>query len=74
MWSNPESLAVMIPLGAFLMVIIVVAIINFRKMREKELLAHQELRMREMEHEQRLKQMEIERVKLELERAKVMSP
>jgi len=52
-------------------VIILVAVINFRKMREKELMAHQDLRLREMEHERKLKEMEIERAKLELEKAKV---
>jgi len=69
MWDmNP---GVMVPLGAFLMVIIIVAVINFRKMRDKELQAHQELRLREMEHERRLKEMEIEKAKLEIEKAKV---
>jgi len=69
MWDvNP---GIVIPLGAFLMVIILVAVINFRKMREKELMAHQDLRLREMEHERKLKEMEIERAKLELEKAKV---
>ncbi len=60
-----------IPLGVFLMVIVVVAIVNFRKMREKELQAHQELRLREMEHERKLKEMEIERTKLELEKTRL---
>jgi hypothetical protein len=55
------------------MVIIVVAMINFRKMREKELVAHQELRLREMEHERKLKEMEIEKAKLELEKARSLS-
>jgi hypothetical protein len=59
-----------IPLGAFLMVILIVAIVQFSKMREKELQAHQELRLREMEHERKLKEMEIEKAKLELERAR----
>lgn len=60
---------VMVPLGAFAMAIIIVAINSFRKMRERELAAHQELRMREMEHERRLKELEIERLKLEVEKA-----
>ena len=45
--SNP----VVVPLGAFLMVIIIVAISQCARMREKELAAHQEL------------QAELERVK-----------
>jgi hypothetical protein len=62
---------ILIPLGAFLMVVILVAITNYRKMREKELQAHQELRSREMEHERKLKEMEIEKAKLDVEKAKV---
>ena len=71
MWDmNP---GVVVPLGAFLMVIIIVALTNFRKMREKELLAHQDLRLREMEHERKLKEMEIEKAKLEVDKAKALS-
>jgi hypothetical protein len=58
---------IMVPLGAFAMTIIIVAITMFGRMREKELRAHQELRMREMEHERRLKELEVERLKLEVE-------
>jgi len=64
--TNP----IFIPLGAFLMVIFIVAIVSMRKMRERELQAHQDLRIREMEHERKLKEMDIEKAKLELERAK----
>jgi len=64
---------IMVPLGAFLMVIIIVAVINFRKMREKEILAHQDMRLREMEHERKLKEMEIEKAKLELDKTKALS-
>jgi hypothetical protein len=65
--NNPGTI---IPLGAFLMVIFIVAITSMRKMRERELQAHQELRIREMEHERKLKEMEIEKAKLELEKTK----
>ena len=61
----------LIPLGAFLMVIIIVAIVHFGKMREKEIQAHQELRLHEMGHERKLKEMEIEKAKIELEKARV---
>ncbi len=64
---------IIVPLGAFLMVIIIVAVVNYRGMREKELLAHQDLRLREMEHERKLKEMEIEKTKLELEKGKALS-
>ena len=59
-----------VPLGAFVKVIFIVAIVSLRKMRERELQAHQELRIREMEHERKLKEMDIEKAKLELEKAK----
>jgi choline-glycine betaine transporter len=60
-----------IPLGAFVMVIIIVAIGSFKKMRERELQAHLDLRQKEMEHERQLKQMEIEKAKLEVEKARM---
>jgi len=59
-----------IPLGAFATAVIIVAIANMRKMRERELMAHQEMRLKEMEHERKLKEMEIEKAKLELEKSK----
>jgi hypothetical protein len=61
---------VMVPLGAFAMAIIIVAINSYRKMRERELMAHQDLRMKEMDHERRLKEMDIERLKLEVEKTR----
>jgi Tfp pilus assembly protein PilV len=66
--TNP----IFIPLGLFVMVIFIVGITAMRKMRERELQAHQELRIREMEHERKLKEMDIERAKLELEKAKAV--
>jgi len=63
-----------VPLGGMLMAIVIVAIVSMRKMRERELQAHQELRIREMEHERRLKEMENEKARLELEKAKVGKP
>ena len=59
-----------VPLGAFVMVVIIVAITSMTKMREKELAAHQLLRQQEMEHERKMKEMEIEQAKLELEKAR----
>lgn len=66
MLNNPF----IIPLAAFLMVVLIVAIHSFGKMRERELHAHLELRQREMEHERQLKQMEIEKARLEAEKAR----
>jgi len=60
-----------VPLGVFLMVVLIVAITSMRKMRERELEAHQLLRNQEMEHERKLKEMELEKARLELEKARV---
>jgi hypothetical protein len=62
---------IMVPLGAFAMTIIIVAVKSFQKMREREVQAHTELRQREMDYERRMKEMEIEKLKLEVERNKV---
>lgn len=61
---------ILVPLGAFVMVIIIVAIGSVRKMRERELAAHQELRMREMEHERKLKELDVEKARLELDKVR----
>lgn len=65
--ANP---GILVPLGAFVMVIIIVAIQAVRRMRERELAAHQELRVREMEHERRLKELDVEKARLELEKVR----
>jgi hypothetical protein len=60
-----------VPLGLFAMIILIVGITAMRKMRERELQAHYDLRIRELEHDQKMKELEIEKAKLELEKAKV---
>lgn len=60
----------MIPLGAFLMVVLIVAITSMTRMREKELAAHQQLRTQEMEHEQKMKGLDLEKAKIELEKTR----
>jgi hypothetical protein len=60
----------LIPLGAFAMVVLIVAIAHLSKTREKELVAHQELRIREMEHERKMKELEIEKARIELEKVR----
>jgi flagellar biosynthesis/type III secretory pathway M-ring protein FliF/YscJ len=69
MWHFEQGL--LVPLGAFVMVIVIVAIQSMRKTREGELRAHQDLRTREMEHERKMKELEIERAKIELEKARI---
>ena len=59
-----------VPLGLFGMVVLIVAIGSMKKMREKELEAHQQLRSQEMEHERKMKELEIEKAKIELEKAR----
>jgi hypothetical protein len=52
----------MIPLGAFVMVICIVALTMWHKNREKEL--DYELRIREMEHAKKMKEMDLEMARL----------
>jgi hypothetical protein len=52
------------------MVVMIVAIASMRKMREKELEAHHQLRTQEMEHERRMKELDLEKAKLEVEKAR----
>lgn len=59
-----------VPLVAFAMVVLIVAITSLTKMREKELLAHQQLRTQEMEHERKMKELDLEKAKLELEKTR----
>ena len=65
---RPEIVA---PIAGIAMVIAIVLISSLRKLREKELQAHQELRTREMEHERKLKELEIEKARIELEKARL---
>lgn len=51
--------------GFWVMIIAVVAITSWFKFREKELQTHEELRIKEMQHLQKMKELEIE-----LEKAK----
>jgi len=50
---------VIVPLGAFLMVVAVVIVDCVKKLREKELEAQCQLRLREIEHQQRLRELEL---------------
>jgi hypothetical protein len=49
---------VIVPLGALLMVAVVVIVDCVKKLRERELEARCELRLREMEHERRMRELE----------------
>jgi hypothetical protein len=58
----PEEL---IPIAGMLMAVGIVAIVSWSRARTRELQFHQDLRIREMEHLQKMKELEIE-----LEKAK----
>ena len=53
----------LIPIAGMLMVLGIVAIVFWSKARAKELQFHQDLRIREMEHQLKMKQLEIELAK-----------
>jgi len=61
---------VIVPLGALLMVVAVVIVDCVKKLRERELEVHCELRLREMEHQQRMRELEVA-VEREPKRARV---
>jgi len=49
-----------IPLAAFALVVIIVAIVHLMKIRELELDAHQRLRIEEMEHQRKMRELDLE--------------
>jgi hypothetical protein len=51
---------VLFPVSVVVIILGTVALASFRKMREKELQFHQDLRIREMEHQEKMKQLELE--------------
>jgi hypothetical protein len=55
--AHPDEL---IPFAGMLMVIGIVGIVFWFKGREKELVFHQDLRVREMEHQRKMKELEVE--------------
>jgi len=55
----------LIPIAGMVMVVGIVGIVFWYKAREKELQYHQEMRLKEMEHQRRMKELEVE-----LEKAK----
>ena len=68
----PEIIFILIPIAGMLMVVAIVAIVFWYIARQKELQAHQamrireqEMRTREMEHQRKMKELE-----LEIEKAK----
>ena len=50
----------LIPMGAFAGVALIVAIISLAKMRDKEVEVQQSLHLEELEHQRRMKELEVE--------------
>jgi uncharacterized membrane protein (DUF106 family) len=58
-----------IPVVGMLMVAVIVGIVFWYKARDKELMYHQDMRMREMEHQRRMKELELEVEKVKARQA-----
>ena len=56
------------------MIAIIIAIVFWHKTRVKELEAHREMRLREMEHERGMKELEIQKARIDLDRARMTQP
>ena len=55
MWSP-----FIIPIAVFAMVVLIVAIVYMAKMRDKELDIHQKLQFEQMDHQRKMKELELE--------------
>jgi len=66
---NPLLIPIVGTVAGCLMVVVIVAIVFWYKAREKELQFHQDLRLKEMEHQRRMKEIE-----LEIEKVKAAQP
>ncbi|MGD1155969.1 MAG: hypothetical protein ABSA41_09090 [Terriglobia bacterium] len=62
---NPLLIPIVGTIAGTLMIVAIVGIVYWFKAREKELQFHQDLRIREMEHQRKLKELDVE-----LEKAK----
>jgi len=50
----------MIPLAAFALAVIIVAIVHLMKIRDLEIDSHQRLRIEEMEHQRKMRELDLE--------------
>lgn len=69
MYNVTGLISVLIPVVAILMPVAIVGIVFWFKARKMQLELHQSLRLREFEHQQRLKELE-----LEIEKARAGNP
>ena len=58
--DNPILIPLVGTVCGVVMIIAVVAIVYWHKTRERELQVHQDLQLREMEHQKRMKELELE--------------
>lgn len=65
MMEGIPHIVFLIPIAGMAMVVAIIGIIFWYKVRERELAVQQDMRIREMEHQRRLKELD-----LELEKAK----
>jgi hypothetical protein len=66
---NPFLIPIVGTIAGTLMVVAIVGIVFWFKAREKELQFHQDMRIREMEHQRKMKELEVE-----MEKAKGRQP
>jgi hypothetical protein len=64
---DPILIPIVATVASMLMVVAIVGIVYWFRAREKELQYHQDLRIREMEHQRKMKELEVE-----LEKARAM--
>ncbi len=69
MFDSPLMIPIVGTIAGTAMIVAIVFIVYWFKGRERELQAHQELRIREMEHQRRMKELE-----LEIERTRATRP
>ena len=53
-----------VPLGAFAMVAVIVSAVTWGKTRQREIQMEHDLRLQQMDHERKMKELEIEKLKL----------
>lgn len=57
---NPLWIPIVVVVSGTAMIVVIVGIVHWYKGRDKELQYHQTLRMKEMEHLQKMKELEVE--------------
>ena len=57
---NPLFIPIVGTIFGTAMIVAIVAIVHWHKARDKELQYHQDLRIREMEHQRKMKELEVE--------------